>query len=52
MGSPEPPTRDQTQVLKINALSTKKEQIKADPDGLLLWDVTLSPWSVILLKEI
>ena len=52
MGSPEPPTREQTQILKSNALNTKKEQVKADSNGVLQWEQILNPWTVALLKEI
>ena len=52
MGSPEPPTREQTQILKSNAWNTKKEQVKADSNGVLQWEQIFSPWTVALLKEI
>jgi xylan 1,4-beta-xylosidase len=52
MGSPEPPTREQTQLLKNRSLQTKMEQIQSDSDGTLHWEVMLSPWAVVLLKEL
>jgi xylan 1,4-beta-xylosidase len=52
MGSPEPPAREQTQILKSNAWNTKKEQVKADSNGVLQWEQILNPWTVALLKEI
>ena len=51
MGSPEPPTREQTQLLKKLALNTDKKQIRSDTKGILHWELTLSPWAVVLLKE-
>jgi xylan 1,4-beta-xylosidase len=52
MGSPEPPTREQTQLLKKLALNTKKEHIQSDDRGKLHWELTLSPWEVVLLNEV
>jgi len=51
MGSPDPPTREQTQLLKKLAMNTQKEQIRSDEKGMLNLELTLSPWAVVLLKE-
>lgn len=51
IGSPEPPTREQTQLLKKLALNTQKKQIRSDAKGILHWELTLSPWTVVLLNE-
>jgi xylan 1,4-beta-xylosidase len=51
IGSPEPPTREETQYLRDKALNTLKMQLSSDSTGTLHWDVTLSPWSVVLLNE-
>jgi xylan 1,4-beta-xylosidase len=52
MGSPEPPTREQTKQLKIAGLTTKKELSKADVQGKLKWERTLQPWDCVLIREI
>ncbi|WP_316799779.1 GH39 family glycosyl hydrolase [Pedobacter frigidisoli] len=51
MGSPVSPTREQTQMLKKRALATDKRQLKTDRSDGLIWRKTLSPWTVILLKQ-
>lgn len=50
MGSPEPPTREQTKQLKEAAFATKKEKIKADAKGNLQWEGTLQPWDCVLIQ--
>ena len=50
MGSPEPPTREQTKQLKEAAFATKKEKIKADAKGNLQWERTLQPWDCVLIQ--
>lgn len=52
MGSPEPPMREQTRILKTKALNTKKEQIKANSNGQLNWERVINPWTIILLKGV
>jgi len=52
MGSPEPPTREQTKQLKLAAMAVKKEQIKADARGGLKWKRTLQPWTCVLIKQV
>lgn len=50
MGSPEPPTREQTKQLKEAAFATKKEMTKADAKGNLQWERTLQPWDCVLIQ--
>jgi xylan 1,4-beta-xylosidase len=52
MGSPEPPTREQTKELKNKAMEMKKLQVSAGSNGTLNWETTLSPWSAVLVKEV
>lgn len=49
MGSPEPPTRQQTKQLKFSAMALKKEEIKVSPDGKLNWERVLQPWDCITI---
>lgn len=51
MGSPNPPTREQTKQLQQKAFATKKLEILADKNGNLVWNTVLDPWAVILIKE-
>ncbi|MFN8254326.1 MAG: glycoside hydrolase [Bacteroidales bacterium] len=51
MGMPDPATREQTIQLKNYALKTKKHTIKADSKGNLVWNETLTPWAVAVLKQ-
>lgn len=52
MGSPEPPTREQTEYLKSKAFTTKKVIVSANENGCYSLKLNLSPWSVCLIKEI
>ena len=52
MGSPEPPTREQTIKLKELGLKTKKINLIADNKGQLKWKYSLGPWAIALLKQI
>ena len=52
MGCPEPPTREQTQLLRAAALATEKWTLCADENGTLELDVTLEPWTVIHFEEV
>ena len=52
MGSPEPPTREQTEHLQGKAFTTAKTDVYADEKGSLSWNTILSPWAVVLLKEL
>ena len=49
MGSPEPPTREQTKQLKDAAFATLKEKVKVDKTGKFKWERTLQPWDCILI---
>jgi len=51
MGKPEPPTREQTTILKNAAFATKKEKIKVNTKSLLILKRTLQPWDCLLLHE-
>jgi xylan 1,4-beta-xylosidase len=49
MGSPEPPTREQTAELRKKAIATKKVEIKVDASGELHWSVELPAWAVVAI---
>jgi xylan 1,4-beta-xylosidase len=51
MGSPEPPTREQTKKLRELALATSVVTMKADKMGVLNFEKVLSPWSIVLIKQ-
>ena len=51
MGSPEPPDRAQADILREAARATKKFTLLADEQGVLLAELTLTPWAVILVRE-
>ncbi|MCX6236394.1 MAG: glycoside hydrolase [Bacteroidia bacterium] len=50
IGSPEPPTREQTALLKKVANDLKTEIITVGKDGILHVDRELTPWSLVLIK--
>lgn len=52
MGKPEPPTREQVMVMKDFANNLKTRIITVGEDGELNIDEALSPWSVVLIKQI
>ena len=52
MGCPEPPTREQTSMLKKAALATKHELIVADSSGTLNVTGQIAPWSLIMIREV
>ncbi|MBE0339451.1 hypothetical protein E0698_24295 [Paenibacillus sp. 23TSA30-6] len=52
MGCPEPPTREQTRALQGTALATNKKTVYADIDGSLKLELTLTPWSLIAVREV
>ena len=52
MGSPEPPTREQTTELKALGLKTLKLNVEANKKGELKWNYSLKPWAIALLKQI
>ncbi len=52
MGKPEPPTREQVMVMKDFANSLKTDIVTVGEDGQLNIDEVLTPWSVVLIKQI
>ena len=52
LGSPEPPSRQQTATLKQKAWALKTSGLNADSKGYLTFKEKVSPWSIILLKEL
>jgi xylan 1,4-beta-xylosidase len=52
MGSPEPPSREQTKQLKELGLRTKKIMLVANNKGELAWNYSLGPWAIALLKQV
>jgi xylan 1,4-beta-xylosidase len=51
LGSPEPPTREETQSLRESAWNLQREVLAANTDGILRLNRTLSPWSVFMIRE-
>jgi xylan 1,4-beta-xylosidase len=51
MGSPEPPTREQTEILRQGAMETQKELLHADSTGSVAMQRRLSPWAVVLVRQ-
>lgn len=51
MGSPEPPTREETEELKREAWATSKELITAGADGTIRLARPIAPWSLLLVQE-
>lgn len=52
MGRPESPSREQTELLRLAAESTRKEILRADDTGCFALKRSLAPCSVILIKQI
>lgn len=52
MGKPEPPTREQIKVMKKYAESLKTELVSVNDKGELNIKRELSPWSLVLIKQI
>lgn len=52
IGSPKSPSREQTSLLKKEAYNLKTETITVTDNGVLKIDRLLSPWSVVLIKQI
>lgn len=52
MGSPEPPTREQTRLLRETAMAVKKESVTVGADGILKMEIKLEPWSIACVAEI
>ena len=52
MGRPEPPTREQTAALRKQAMQTDLRVAAADENGRLVIDRMMSPWSVVLVRQL
>ena len=52
LGSLEPPTREPAATLREEAMAVKKDEVRADETGILRLDLTLTPWSVVLAREV
>lgn len=50
IGRPDPLSREQTRYLRDAATTTLKESFSADADGRFEWEVSIAPWSVVLLR--
>jgi xylan 1,4-beta-xylosidase len=51
MGRPEPPTREQTWILREAAQDTQKELLHADGNGSFVLHRRMAPWAVLLLRQ-
>jgi xylan 1,4-beta-xylosidase len=51
MGKPEPPTREQTRLLREAAWATQKEIVRVDDSGTLVLHRPLAAWSLVLIKQ-
>lgn len=52
MGAPHSPSRQETAALKQAGWNTQKLLLKADANGVLMLDKTLTPWECMLIKEL
>lgn len=52
MGKPEPPTREQIEVLKAKSFETKKIILTANEQGEFNWKQKVLPWSCVLIKQL
>jgi len=52
MGRPDPPTREQTAVLKAEAWNTKKEILRSDANGTLTIHQPLPAWALLLVHQL
>jgi xylan 1,4-beta-xylosidase len=52
MGRPEPPTREQTALLRGSAWATLHEYVHADTRGTLFIHRPLEAWSIMLIKQL
>jgi xylan 1,4-beta-xylosidase len=52
MGVPEPPSREQTDLLREAAWSLKHEFFTADASGTFRLERTVEPWTVLMVREI
>lgn len=52
MGKPEPPTREQTAVLRKAAEAVNKETLHADGSGHFMLERSIEPWSLVLIQQL
>lgn len=52
LGQPEPPSRSQTEQLRMDAMHTKKETFSANEHGQLQLNRAIAPWSLVLIREL
>ncbi len=52
MGAPEPPSREETALLRQAARHLKQEFFTADDQGRFSLKRTISPWSVVMIRKI
>ncbi|WP_159023899.1 glycoside hydrolase [Formosa sp. L2A11] len=52
MGKPEPPTREQIKIMKAYANTMKTDYVKADKNGVLKINQEITPWSLVLIKQV
>lgn len=52
MGMPEPPNREQTQILRDAAMNTKKEYYTVQEEGRFKLKLQLMPWNVVAVREL
>jgi len=52
IGAPEPPTREQTRLLREAAMALQKEFVTVGRDGILALERTLAPWSIARVTEV
>jgi xylan 1,4-beta-xylosidase len=52
IGKPEPPTREQTAVLRRDAEAVKTEIFHADPSGRFVLERPIEPWSLVLIQQL
>lgn len=52
MGKPEPPTREELKVMDEYANTMKTSYVKADKNGKLTINHSITPWSLVLIKQI
>ncbi len=51
-GSPETPTREQTDTIRQGALAVFRETHVSDKNGTFNWKRPIQPWSLVFIREI
>jgi hypothetical protein len=51
MGKPEPPNKEQTEVLRKEAWNTRKEIVRADSEGNLHISTSLPAWALVSIRQ-